>query len=797
MHGICMQSLKHVKWRAAAGIIALGLFLGGGALYSNMARTATTPLGISTPTSFVVTLNKAEIQQNIGGDFNTLISDQPGTIDVIANTGKTTAKFTSGTAPFNTYNGVRLTLAADATYSGIDPCTGNPVSDAAIRLPDAVNDQYVLQYEVPHPIRGLPAGAVSYQPFTIAATNKTTPMEFRIVFPVSNSIACVANNPPSQDITGPNTAISTSYGMYIDSTNSEIAVTNSDPNNSATNSINFYGLADNGDVLPRRVIQGADTMLNQPWGIAIANDEVFVTNSNDDKILVFSRTDAGNTAPKRIIANPPVDVNGNPTCGDYCLDGPGGIYVDTTHSEIGVVNGGAEDSISFYNLTDTGTPTPLRTIKGPGTGLSTPCGIAFYADPNNVPANDEIIVANNGNNSITIYPRPTDIGGGVLNTSPTRTIQGPHTGLSKICNVTVDPNNDEIAVANSGTGSVTFYKRTDNGNVYPIRTMKGSDTGITLPVGLALDPANNELGITDVSTQSVIMHTRSDPRSSEPYGAVATPLRVPVLFTPAIQQNLYASYVFSGNLDKATGTPLMDNTSTPPEYVHYYGYGINWKITDPNLRQPADAVSAALIPPSAVTFTLADGTSASNLQLGCASFTPFIIDVLTTACKTQPLIVSPNPPVDDIYRVGAELLAKTIVQKIHLNIPPLEIAEWPRLVPTMKLTANKSILGITWVYVDGNGDSLDVPGANKPLIYNQTISINGTRSYSEISSCYTQASGNAQTLIFSSASLGPDDRNITDVKNNSCDISLDDIATITFTTSDAFGNKYVFTWSPS
>lgn len=805
-----MQLLKHMKWRIATTIITLAIFISGGAFYSKLARSVGLGPGISTPTSFVVTLEKAEIQQNVGGKFGTLVTQQPATIDVVANSGKSTAKFGSGDVALNTYNGVRLTLSADATYSGVDPCTGSATTDS-ITLPGATNGQYVLDYEVPHPIRGLPAGAVNFQAFTISADQQKSPMEFRIVFPVSNSIACVADTPPITDISGADTGIRTSYGMYLDSTNNnEVAITNFDPNDSSINSINFYQITDTGDVLPTRVIQGSNTLLNQPWGIALdsTGDKIFVTNSNDNKILAFNRSDSGDTAPIQTISNPS-------GCIDTCLDGTGGIAIVpvgtvTTTPGMVVTNGGPSNSISFYHLADNGQVDPQWTIKGPDTGLSTPCGIA-YDD-----INDEIFVGNNGNNSITVYDDPGDGFSTiptVLDTPPKRIIQGNHTNLSKLCNVVVDPMNDEIAVANSGTGAVTFYNRDDSGNVFPIRTMSGGNSGITLPVGLAYDAQNgyDKLGLTDISTHSLTIHTRADSNSSNPYGAVATPLKVPVLFAPTIQQNLYSSYYFSGNVDKTTGAAMANtgndavgNSSPLNTAAAYDGYGISWKIYDKSLRQPADAINAALIPPSSVNFLLANGISASNLQLGCAAFTPFIIDVLTTYCKTQPMIVTPSPPVNNTYRVGAELLAKTIVQKLPLNIPPLEISDsnpaisqWPRLVPTVELSGNGSILDINWLYQDKEGNLLDSSAGNAPILYNQAITINGNQGFGSISSCYKQVGGNAPTLLYSSPSLEPDVRTLTDVKNNSCDIFLSDVATITFTVSDAFGNKYVYTWIAS
>jgi hypothetical protein len=750
-----MRPKNNAKWRIVARVIALtlGLCLSVAALFFNVARTASFTPGISTPTSFIVTLNRADLQQSIYGAFNTPISTQPTAVDVVADTGLPSDLFVGQNVNFFTYNGIRLTFAGTALFSGVDPCTGNVVTGVPVPLPSSVNGEYIMQYQVPHPIKGVPTGAIEYQPFTITADNQTAPFEFRVVFPVSNSIACISASAPTQTISGINTGIGTPYSIYMDTANDELGIANN-----AANSITVYRLTDSGNVLPERTIQGPDTGLNGPLGLSLdsVNDEIAVSNSDDNSIAVYGRTDSGDAAPHRIIQGSNTDLNG-----------PGDIYVDTVNNEIGVANGGG-NAITIYQRTDSGNVAPQAIIQGSSTNLSTPCGIYYDS------VNGEIVVGNNGNNSITVYQRPA--GTGTFNIAPVRSIQGPHTGLNKVCGLYVDTTHGEIAVANSGGPTITFYDRLANGDVYPIRTIEGASTGLASPSGLYLDTVHDDIGITDLANNAIFIHSRAD---ASPYL-----IKLPALVAPTIQQNLYASSSFSGNVDTLTGQALSAPT--------YNGYGVSWQIYDTALRQPADAINATLIPPTDVTFTLADGSSASNLQLGCAAFVPFYLDTLSTACKTQPLIIAPAPPVEGVYHVGAELLAKTIISRLALYIPPLTEPELPRLVPTLTLSGNDGILNISWQYVDASDTAIAAP-----LIYDQSMTINLAQNYSSVSSCYTQVSGNALTLVYSSGALTPDVRSLSDVKNNRCDIFLHDVATITFTTSDALGNKYVYTWSPS
>src|SRR5262249_37294987 len=174
--------------------------------------------------------------------------------------------------------------------------------------------------------------------------------------------------------------------------------------------------------------------------------------------------------------------------------------------------------IVVYRKGAEGRAQPLRTIRGPKTGLGDPHGVFLDGQ------NNEIIVANHGNQggrqpppgdapprqrgqraaarrgrggqragepppmvggrfdepSITVYN--ADAKGDV---APIRRIQGAKTGLNWPMAIDVDRGRNEIAVANNGDSSVRIFRRTDSGDVAPVRIIKGPRTGILGPMGAA------------------------------------------------------------------------------------------------------------------------------------------------------------------------------------------------------------------------------------------------------------------------------------------------------------------------
>jgi hypothetical protein len=722
------------------------LALGG--VFFNVALTAALPPGISTPTSLIVTLNKVELQSTVHGNYDKVPIDSPATLDVINNMGQPSGLINSGTATRNTYNGIRFTLAATGKFSGTNPCTGDAVTDADIQLSHAQSGEEIVRYEVPHPVVGLPAGALPIQPFTLGSN----PLDIRLVFPVSNSVVCISDSLALRTISGlNNTQMHTPFSIYHDSLHDEIGVTNLD-----SNSITIYQRTDSGDIAPQRTIQGQNTGLDKPAGIYVdtANDEIGVANGgNSNSITIYQRTDDGDISPLRTIAG-----------ANTGIDDPGGMFLDKTNDAIVVTNGNS-NSLTIYQRLDNGDVAPQRTIQGSNTGLDAPCGV--YVDE----VNGEIVVANNGNNSITVYGIGAD--GDI---SPLRTpISGPKTGLSGPCGIAVDTNSDEIAVTNTTSNSVNYYSRTATGDVYPIRRIW--DAGLNIPTGLYVDAANGEVGIVNNGDRSVAIHSNTD---SAPHL-----LNPPIYINPTVQQNLYVNLTYAGTFDKVTGQPLAVPT--------FQGYGFVWFITDSKLRQPGDAGNAVLIQPSNIVYGMApDNAPASNLNLGCAQFTPFITLQMFTTCKNQPLILTPFPPPAVNYRVAATLLGTTQVKDLPLYFPPYDASDIPLLQPTIILSSSGSILEVQWQYVDQLGQTLP-----QPLQFSQQFQITLTRPYTDVSTCYQQVAGNSLGLVFASGSLTPDVRSLSNIQNNRCDIFMSDVDNISFTAKDAYGNSYVFTWKPT
>lgn len=765
--------------RVACVLVVLALVLADAGSPMNIAETAPLSPAAVTPTSLKITVTKVELESSIDGDYSSTLLNTPSTLDVIANTGLPSASFGSGTANEQTWNGMRVTLANTGTYSGVDPCTGATVTDAAITLPNSTDQGVILQYQVPHQVKGVPPGALAAQSYTVSST----PLKVRVVFPVTNSVACASDSPPVGTIAGSSTQLNAPFFLYVynDATNNvhEIGAANG-----SGNRITVYEQTDSGDVSPVRAIHGTTTGLNGPIGVAVddsdpTNPQLVVSNTGNNSITAYPIAADGDAAPSYTIKGSNTQLNG-----------PGGLYVDAASSPtmIGVVNG-ASNSISVYshdavvNSTD-GNVAPAFTISGPNTELSTPCGVYHYQDS----TANELYVTNSNTDSITVYDLSA-ITTGNNDVKPIRTIQGSqtgqgdHTGLGTPCGVYVDAANQEIAVANNSANSITFYNRLDSGNVYPSRTISGTATGLNGPIGLALlGNGLDEIVVANDKNNALTIHKRND----------ATPFlaKAPILMNSGWEQTLYPSYSFTGTVDRTLGQALA--------LPGFDGYRFVWKITSDKLRQPADATDGILIPPVDETFTMANGHTASTLPLACNSFTPFTILQLFTNCHTDfPLITSPFPPEGGTYRVAATLFGKVQDAQLTLNVAGLSLSEVAKLVPTITLGTNSSILGVQWDFenLDSNGNVQKVP-APLPLLMSQQMQITLTQSYQSTSSCYTQVAGNNPTLVYQSPGLGPDVRSLSNIKNNNCDIFLNDVDAMTFTLSNAYGAQYIFNWKP-
>jgi hypothetical protein len=212
-----------------------------------------------------------------------------------------------------------------------------------------------------------------------------------------------------------------------------------------------------------------------------------------DALSIYSRTAGVDAAALRTLGGPATTLNGAE-----------GVYLDTVNNEIGMTNSG-NNSVTVYDRNADGDVAPIRhPLIGPDTRLNGPAGIAVYVDSNNSD-NDEIMVANTGNDSVTVYSRTASD-----NTAPLRSLTGTQTGLSRPKGIYLDAAANEILVANSGKNSVTIFNRKAYLNASPYRTIIGDLTGLSNPCGVYVDAVRGEIGVANTDTNSVTIYSRDD-----------------------------------------------------------------------------------------------------------------------------------------------------------------------------------------------------------------------------------------------------------------------------------------------
>lgn len=187
---------------------------------------------------------------------------------------------------------------------------------------------------------------------------------------------------PLRSVRGPRSQLADPHGIVLDDVNDEIIVANHGnwtelrsyaadgplvmdksyvPGKFYPPSISIFPATADGDVAPRRVIQGPNTQLNWPMGVAIDHErnEIAVANYGTSSILIFRRTDKGDVAPVRVIAGPETGVVG-----------PIGIGIDVKNNELWVANYGDHTALVFER-TASGAAAPKRIIRNAPKGTPT------------------------------------------------------------------------------------------------------------------------------------------------------------------------------------------------------------------------------------------------------------------------------------------------------------------------------------------------------------------------------------------------------------------------------------------
>jgi DNA-binding beta-propeller fold protein YncE len=263
---------------------------------------------------------------------------------------------------------------------------------------------------------------------------------------------------------------------------------------------------------PKRVIGGVETKVEFNCAIYVdpqTGDIYAVNNDTIDTMTVFSRSARGNVRPDRELHTP------HRTYGISVDEGSHELYLTVQHPPQVVV----------YRKQASGSEKPLRSLGGNQTHLQDPHGIAvdakhglmFVANYGNVAYSRQNRDGTSGGRtsvepgsgkyfppSITVYPIKAD--GDV---APAQIISGPKTQLNWPSHIFVDPEHEELFVANDADHSVLVFRTSDNGDVAPLRVLKGAKTGLKNPVGVFLDTQNDELAVASMGNHSASFFPRT------------------------------------------------------------------------------------------------------------------------------------------------------------------------------------------------------------------------------------------------------------------------------------------------
>ncbi|MEJ2574815.1 MAG: hypothetical protein P8164_14720, partial [Gammaproteobacteria bacterium] len=261
---------------------------------------------------------------------------------------------------------------------------------------------------------------------------------------------------------------------------------------------------------------------------------------------------------------------------DTGLLGTGMFAVDTLRNEIAVASGGNSSVRIFDRGSPTASPTgtPLRIFSGPATLLNNPVGLALYHDAATPDGSgDQYIVANKDNNSIVTYSTSASD-----NAAPVRTITGSlvdktGTRLDQPSGIALYhstmSNQDEILVANSGNDTITAYTRTDFDNTDPLWTINETARGFTqaTPCGIAVDQTNEKAFVTNSSDNSIAVYNIADEANITVESVLRDPSNVTLSKPCGIAVDDTNKTVIVASTGSSNSVSVFDNDSASSNYA--------------------------------------------------------------------------------------------------------------------------------------------------------------------------------------------------------------------------------------
>jgi DNA-binding beta-propeller fold protein YncE len=289
----------------------------------------------------------------------------------------------------------------------------------------------------------------------------------------------MTNTPPTASFTEPKrvlggdkTEIEFQVGLYVDPVTGDIYGTNND----TVNKMVVFSRDQRGNVAPKRELH---TPNGRSFGIAVdeAKEEMFIVIQRDNAVVVFPKYANDDDVPLRLL-------QGDRTM----LADPHDIVLDVKNNLMYVTNYGPTST------TRAASGLKRKSDTWPLSGESVIPGSGRYDEP-----------------SITVHRM--DATG---NTPPVRMIQGPKARLNWATGLSLDPERGELYVANDQGDEILVFDSTANGDVAPKRILSGPKSLIKNPMGVYVDLKNDELWVANFGNHTATVYRRDASGNTAP-----------------------------------------------------------------------------------------------------------------------------------------------------------------------------------------------------------------------------------------------------------------------------------------
>jgi hypothetical protein len=284
---------------------------------------------------------------------------------------------------------------------------------------------------------------------------------------------------------------------------------------------------------------------------AHAYTPLYVANLDGTSITVYEGDAGGNVSPVRTISG-----------ANTGLSSPVALVRDPAAGQLYVTNYGAPQSVTVYGAGATGNVLPVRTIIGTNTGINGPYALGRDAT-------GQLYVGNYQAQSIAVFA--ADANG---NAAPVRTITGANTGIVGPIGFAFDAAG-QLYVTNADGNTIQVYAANADGNASPVRTIAGPNTGLNLPAGISVD-ATGQMYVTSARGNSITVYAANATGDATPVRTISggsTGLSWPVGLTRDTAGKIYVVNYIGQRI--TVYAPDATGNATPLRTISGVSTGLN------------------------------------------------------------------------------------------------------------------------------------------------------------------------------------------------------------------------------